>query len=135
MAMAAPKRAERQDLIRQACRAGAPAELLSDTTLITQELMEKKLLPGHYINAVDNYYTMRDHLLAKVAFPQRTFSGYMPYRAIVRKMHGQDTGRFSDEEIRILRNEIWAAVKSRRKTGAGDCFCSHVRLRGQRTPR
>jgi hypothetical protein len=138
---------------------GAPPEFLGDTTLITKELVTRKLLPdlnAHLSTAqaahdlairalledklflynarerwVDNFYTMRDYAMAGVPFPLRTIFGYMAYRGNVRKLQDQGTGRFSDQEVRGFRRDVWEAVNglledSQRKvgegSGSGNCF-------------
>jgi hypothetical protein len=140
---------------------GAPSESLGDTTLITRELIARGMLLNLNIRArlgaseiahdlairamledklffynarerwVDNFYTMRDYAMAGVPFPLRTFFGYMAYRGNVRKLQDQGTGRFSDDEVRDFRRDIWEAVNglledSRRKAGedksSGNCF-------------
>ncbi|KAG9191988.1 hypothetical protein G6011_10722 [Alternaria panax] len=134
---------------------GAPSELLADTTLITKELVGRGLLSDmnarlaakdvafdlgiralledklFFYNArerwVDNYYTMRDYVLARLPFPQRTFFGYLAYRAILRKLQDQGTGRFSNEEIRHFRKDIWETLNglledSRRSANDSNCF-------------
>ncbi|KAL1800513.1 hypothetical protein ACET3X_000855 [Alternaria dauci] len=136
-------------------RPGAPSEILADTTLITKELVSRGLLSDmnaalaarhvaydlgvralleeklFFYNSrerwIDNYYTMRDYVLAKVPFPQRIISGNLAYRAIVRKLQDQGTGRFSDDEIRSFRTEIWDTVNglledSRASANDSDCF-------------
>jgi hypothetical protein len=137
------------------CVAGQEKEILADSSLITTSLVEKGLLTdlnahlsarekGHdlairamledklfFYNTrerwIDNYYTMRDYSLAKVPFPQRTLFGYLAYRGIVRRLQDQGTGRFSDQEIRSFRQEIWESVNaflvdSRKDARSGECF-------------
>jgi len=96
--------------------------------LAIRAMMEEKLF---YYNIrerwIDNYYTMRDFIMAKVPFPQRAIFGYLGYRQIVRRLHDQGTGRFSEEEIRSFRREVWESVNAllahSRKTADGDeCF-------------
>lgn len=59
---------------------------------------------------IDNYYTMRDYVLAKVPFPQRIILGYLAYRGIVKKLQDQGTGRFSNDEVRSFHMDIWQSV-------------------------
>jgi hypothetical protein len=135
--------------------AGQEKEVLADSSLITKYLVGKGLLgdlnahlsageKGHDVAVramledklffyntrerwIDNYYTMRDYSLAKAPFPQRTLFGYLSYRGIVRRLQDQGTGRFSDEEIRFFRQEIWESVNSfledsRKGARSGECF-------------
>jgi hypothetical protein len=134
---------------------GQEREVLADSSLITTSLVGKGLLGdlNAHLSArekgrdlavramledklffyntherwIDNYYTMRDYSLSKVPFPQRTLFGYLGYRGIVRKLQDQGTGRFSDEEIRSFRQEIWESVNafledSRKGARSGECF-------------
>lgn len=134
---------------------GAPSEILADTTLITKELISRGLLSDmnaalaardiaydlgirglledrlFFYNSrerwIDNYYTMRDYVLAKVPFPQRIILGYLAYRGIVRKLQDQGTGRFSNDEVRSFRTDIWQGINgllddSRRQADDNDCF-------------
>jgi hypothetical protein len=76
---------------------------------------------------INNYYTMRDYSMAKAPFPQRAILGYLGYRANVRKLHDQGTGRFSENEIRAFRREIWESVnaileEARKSVSPDECF-------------
>jgi hypothetical protein len=134
---------------------GQEPEILADSSLITNALIGKGFLQDFnarlsakergvdvairamleeklfFYNTrerwINNYYTMRDYTMAKVPFPQRTIFGYLGYRGIVRKLHDQGTGRFSEEEIRRFRREIWESVnafleESRKSAGKEGCF-------------
>ena len=59
---------------------------------------------------MDNYYTMRDHALGAIPWPVRVVVGQLAYRKIAATLHGQGTGRFSDEELRASKVEIWSAI-------------------------
>jgi hypothetical protein len=134
---------------------GKDAETLADTSLITQTLVERYMLQD--MNArlsakekaqdlairalledklffynirerwINNYYTMRDYSMAKVPLPRRAILGYLGYRANVRKLHDQGTGRFSEDEIHAFRREIWESVnalleESRKSVNPDECF-------------
>jgi hypothetical protein len=134
---------------------GQDTETLADSTLITKALIDKSLL--HNLNShlsakeagqdlairamledklffynvkerwIDNFCIMRDYSMAKVPFPERTTMGDMAHRGIVQKVLDQGTGRFSDDEIRAFRKEIWTSVNAmledRPKTGDVEaCF-------------
>lgn len=134
---------------------GQEPEILADTSLITKALIEKNIL--HDLNAhlsakekgqdlairamleeklffyvarerwIDNFYSMRDYTMGQLPFPMRAIFGYMAHRGILRTLHGQGTGRFSDEEVCAFRNEIWESVnafleESRRRATPNECF-------------
>jgi hypothetical protein len=126
---------------------GQEPQILADTTLTTKALIGKGLL--HSLNShlsalramledklffynikerwIDNFSKMRDYSMAKVPFPERTTMGDVALRGIVQKVHDQGTGRFSDDEIRAFRKEIWLSVDafledSRKTTNAEECF-------------
>lgn len=76
---------------------------------------------------VQNYYTMRDHVLCSIPYPLRIVIGNLVYRANVRKMYEQGCGRFSDAEVRAFVREIWDGVngllgESRRTAKGEGCF-------------
>lgn len=119
---------------------GQGTENLADSALITKALTDKGLLHGlnshlrtkeagqdlairamledklFFYNIkerwLDNFYTMRDYSMAKVPFPERTTMGDALHRGIVQKVLDQGTGRFSDDEIRAFRKEIWMSVNA-----------------------
>ena len=73
---------------------------------------------------MNNYYTMRDHVMGAIPYPIRVVVGLMAYRKQVAVLHGQGTGRFTDEELRRFKKEIWEhidgllqASKSKAKSG------------------
>jgi hypothetical protein len=134
---------------------GKNTEIIADSTLITKALIERDMLQD--LNArlsakerahdlairalleeklffynvrerwINNYYTMRDYSMAKVPFPRRAILGYLGYRANVRKLHDQGTGRFSEDEIRAFRREIWESInelleESRKSVEPDECF-------------
>jgi hypothetical protein len=134
---------------------GEEPEIFADTSLITKALIEKNLLHG--LNAhlsakekgqdlairamledklffivarerwVDNFYSMRNYAMVQLPFPMKAVFGYMAYRGILRTLHGQGTGRFSDDEICAFRKEIWESInayleESRRQATPNECF-------------
>ena len=114
--------------------------LLADTALITSSLIANGILPD--LNApltpaqkaqdlalralledkfyffatrerwVDNYATMRDGVLAALPYPVRLFVGNLAYRAVVSTLHGQGAGRYSEEEARGLKREVWEGLEA-----------------------
>ena len=59
---------------------------------------------------MDNYYTMRDHTLWAVPYPLRIIVGMIVQRRHTAMLHGQGTGRFSDEELAQFKSEIWQTL-------------------------
>jgi len=60
---------------------------------------------------MENFYAMRDvGPLSPIPFPIRYFVGLIVYSKISRTLHGQGTGRYSVEEIAVLREEAWSAL-------------------------
>lgn len=55
---------------------------------------------------------MRDHVLGAVAYPIRVLLGWYIHRAATRNLHAQGTGRYTDEELRLLRREIWENINA-----------------------
>ncbi|KAI9934528.1 hypothetical protein ASPWEDRAFT_43957 [Aspergillus wentii DTO 134E9] len=114
------------------------SRMISDSTLIIQELVGDGLLPD--LNAklhpkdktldlalralledryyflqghekwVHNYYTVRDHLFASFSYPLRVIIGNMVYRKQTQMLYNQGTLRFSDEEIKVFKQEIWKDI-------------------------
>ncbi|KAL4970461.1 glutathione S-transferase family protein [Aspergillus stella-maris] len=58
----------------------------------------------------ENYYTMRDTVLAATPYPIRVFVASMLYRNIVAGLYTQGTGRYTPEEVQTFRVEAWEAV-------------------------
>ena len=72
---------------------------------------------------VDNYYVQRDKVLSSQPLPLRVAIGYLIYRKISATLHGQGTGRYSRDEVRAFREEVWQALsdlleESSRQSGA-----------------
>jgi hypothetical protein len=113
-------------------------ELLADTTLITRRLVDSGLMKD--LNAdltpaqkaqdlalralledklafyqtrerwINNYYTMREGALAALPYAARLIVGPLAYRGVTRMLHGQGTGRYTDDEVREFKREIWENV-------------------------
>lgn len=58
----------------------------------------------------DNYYTMRDGVLASIPWFIRPLIGYLAQRGTIRTLYGQGTLRLTDEELATLKEEVWANV-------------------------
>jgi hypothetical protein len=56
---------------------------------------------------VEHYHTMRDHSLWSIPYPIRVVVGLLIYRNINATLQGQGTGRYSGDEIRAFKTEIW----------------------------
>ncbi|RFU27093.1 hypothetical protein B7463_g9259, partial [Scytalidium lignicola] len=81
------------------------------TDLALRALLEDKLYFYHtWERWVLNYYTMRDHILSALSWPIRVLIGSLIYRGSVRTLHGQGTGRYTADELRAFRREIWESV-------------------------
>ncbi|EED17539.1 glutathione S-transferase, putative [Talaromyces stipitatus ATCC 10500] len=126
-------------------------EFLSDSQLISGQLTENGILPDlneelspteetmdqalralledklYFYNTNErwneNYYTMRDGVMASIPYPIRVIVGYIAWRKTNTTLHGQGTGRFSLEEIHSFRSKIWHDIdnllaESRHKTSA-----------------
>ncbi|KAI0387466.1 putative glutathione S-transferase [Hypomontagnella monticulosa] len=92
-----------------------PSERLQDMAVTA--LLENKLyfLQGHE-RWVQNYYTMRDHVLWSIPYPLRVLIGLIVYRKNVTTFNGQGTGRFTAEEIAAFRREIWETLNGQLST-------------------
>ncbi|GAB1315630.1 hypothetical protein MFIFM68171_05840 [Madurella fahalii] len=83
-----------------------PAERAQD--MAVRAVLEDKLyFYGMRERWVDNYYAMRDGVLAALPFPVRFIVGNLAHRAAVNTLHGQGTGRYSAEELRWFQREAW----------------------------
>lgn len=73
---------------------------------------------------MDNYYTMRDYVLGAIPYPLRIAVGLFVYRRATATLHGQGTGRFTDDELRASKSEIWESIdgllRASRGASAGD---------------
>ncbi|AEO63114.1 uncharacterized protein THITE_2107989 [Thermothielavioides terrestris NRRL 8126] len=61
---------------------------------------------------IDNYYVMRDTVLAQIPYPIRIFVGLLAYRNQKNVLHGQGVLRFTDEEAAAQRHEAWESVNA-----------------------
>ncbi|KAL3468206.1 hypothetical protein BJX64DRAFT_283085 [Aspergillus heterothallicus] len=82
----------------------SPPERAQDLAL--RALLEDKA----YFYNTQNYYTMRDHALSAIPYAIRIIVGLLIYRGTVQTLHGQGTGRYTEEEIQEFRIEAWNAV-------------------------
>uniref|UniRef100_A0A093V1A0 Failed axon connections like n=1 Tax=Talaromyces marneffei PM1 TaxID=1077442 RepID=A0A093V1A0_TALMA len=107
-------------------------EFLADTQLIKKTmdqalraLLEDKL---YFYNGNErwneNYYTMRDGVMASIPYPIRVIVGLLAWRNNNAGLYSQGTGRFSAEEIHSFRDKIWHSLddllaESRHKAASG----------------
>jgi len=115
-------------------------ELIDDTTLITRRLIDRGIITDINANLpptqktldlsvralfedklsfyqtrerwVDNYRTMREGSLAGLPYAARLIVGLLASRIMNRTLHGQGTGRFTAEEAREFRIEIWESLNA-----------------------
>ncbi|KAJ2896073.1 hypothetical protein MKZ38_005901 [Zalerion maritima] len=59
---------------------------------------------------VDNYYTMRDHILSQLSYPMRVLVGYLIYRKHLSILYGQGTMRYDQGEVASFRRQIWETL-------------------------
>ncbi|KAF2809469.1 uncharacterized protein BDZ99DRAFT_463263 [Mytilinidion resinicola] len=79
--------------------------------LALRALLEDKLYFYHtWERWTQNYYRMRDHVLSALPYPIRVLVGLLAYRKTVQTLYGQGTGRYSADEIRAFRLEIWENI-------------------------
>lgn len=72
----------------------------------------------------ENYYTMRDGVMAAIPYPLRVVIGYLAWRKTNAGLCSQGTGRFSAGEIHSFRDKIWHSLdgllaESRHKNPSG----------------
>ncbi|KAK3297111.1 uncharacterized protein B0H64DRAFT_118541 [Chaetomium fimeti] len=119
---------------------GATPEQLADSTLITRRLVEEGYIAD--LNAgltpaeratdlavralledklyfyqvrerwIDNYYVMRDNALSAMPFFIRFFIGMFAYRSVKARLIGQGVLRFTDDEAKDARVEVWESVNA-----------------------
>ena len=53
---------------------------------------------------------MRSHFLSALTYPVQLVVGLLAYRKVQQTLYGQGTGRFSAEEIRSFRQQVWEYV-------------------------
>lgn len=61
---------------------------------------------------IENYYIQRDKALWSVPYPVRVVVGLLVHRKITSMLQVQGTGRYSDDEIRVFKREIWETVNA-----------------------
>ncbi|KAF3062072.1 putative glutathione s- protein [Daldinia childiae] len=97
------------DILPDLNRALDPSKRLQDMALVA--LLENKLsFYQTWERWIQNYYTMRDHVLWPIPYPIRVVVGLLAYRANAAMLNGQGTGRFTNEEIEQSMYEIWEAI-------------------------
>ncbi|KAI1457529.1 hypothetical protein F4805DRAFT_172781 [Annulohypoxylon moriforme] len=124
--------------------------LLSDSALIAKTLIEWNVLPDlngaldasnrshdmgliallenklYFFNAkerwIENYYTMRDHVLWSIPYPIRIVVGLMIYRKNNALLHAQGVGRFTAKEIEEVQHEIWEGLNALLALRSGNKF-------------
>ncbi|KAK2601626.1 hypothetical protein QQS21_004861 [Conoideocrella luteorostrata] len=113
---------------------------LGDSTLIIRELVENDILPD--LNAAlrpaqrahdlairalmedrvyfygtrekwcDNYMEMRTNMLAAVPWPLQIFVGWLAQRSVTSGLYTQGTGRLTDEEVAMFKEEVWDSLNA-----------------------
>ncbi|KAJ6441333.1 glutathione s-transferase [Purpureocillium lavendulum] len=58
----------------------------------------------------DNYTVMRSNVLSAVPWPLQVIVGWLAYRGVASGLHGQGTGRLTDEEVLAFKEEVWESV-------------------------
>ena len=53
---------------------------------------------------------MRDHVLSSIPYPVRILVGMLIYRQTTQNLHRQGTNRYTADEIRGFRQEIWENI-------------------------
>ncbi|KAK0735376.1 hypothetical protein B0T21DRAFT_289712 [Apiosordaria backusii] len=92
-----------------------PVEKALDLSI--RSLLEDKL---QFFNTreqwVDNYYPMREGILgsggAGLTWVMQWLIGGKIYKDITRTLYGQGTGRYSAEDVRTLKEEVWESVNA-----------------------
>lgn len=59
---------------------------------------------------LENYYVQRDKALWSIPYPIRVIVGLLVHRKISQMLQTQGTGRYTADEIRLFKREIWEAV-------------------------
>ncbi|MCJ1360668.1 MAG: hypothetical protein MMC33_010677 [Icmadophila ericetorum] len=86
------------------------------TSMKVQDLALKALLEDrlYFYSSrekwLENYYIQRDYALWSIPYPVRVVIGFLVYRKISGMLQTQGTGRYTTDEIRAFRLEIWEAV-------------------------
>ncbi|KAH8685219.1 hypothetical protein BGZ61DRAFT_479978 [Ilyonectria robusta] len=58
----------------------------------------------------DNYAVMRAGALAAIPWPLQWLVGLLAQRSIARTLYGQGAGRFADDQVATLNEEVWESV-------------------------
>ena len=61
---------------------------------------------------MQNYYTMRSWVLWSLPYPAQVLLGLIIWRTVQANLAGQGTGRFSVDEVRDFRREIWSSLEA-----------------------
>ncbi|OOG00317.1 hypothetical protein ASPCADRAFT_36348, partial [Aspergillus carbonarius ITEM 5010] len=121
--------------------------ILSDSTLITRSFIEEGVLPDlnshlspkdrvldigirglleeriYFLQShekwIDNYYAMRGHILSSMPWVVQVVVGQLIYRKQVSMLYGQGTMRYSEEERREFKREVWGEVNALLVEGKG----------------
>ncbi|KAL4897175.1 hypothetical protein BDV59DRAFT_209522 [Aspergillus ambiguus] len=79
--------------------------------LALRALMEEKLYFYHARERwIENYYTMRDHILSSLPHPVKVVVGLLIYGKTTQMLHAQGTGRYTGDEFSSFRHEIWENI-------------------------
>ncbi|KAK5080044.1 hypothetical protein LTR70_008968 [Exophiala xenobiotica] len=88
----------------------APEQKATDMSI--RALCEDKLyFLGMAERWVDNFYIQRDHILESKPWALRFVIGNLIYNKNVSTLHGQGSGRFTKEQQRKMREEIWTILE------------------------
>jgi hypothetical protein len=92
-------------------RALPPVQRAHD--LAIRALMEDKVyFYGSREKWWDNYALMRPHVLAAVPWPLQAVVGWMAHRAVSAGLYQQGTGRLTDEEVHLFKEEVWDGLNA-----------------------
>jgi len=79
--------------------------------LAIRALLEEKLYFYHtWERWGEHYYQMREYILSALYYPMRVVIGLLIYRKMTQTLHGQGTSRYTSDEIRSFRHEIWEGI-------------------------
>lgn len=88
-----------------------PAQRAHD--LAIRAMMEDKVyFYGTREKWCDNYYEMRTNMLAAIPWPLQVFAGWMARRTVISTLYGQGAGRFTEDEVLMLKEEVWDSVNA-----------------------
>lgn len=99
-----------KDVVQDLNRNLSAEQLANDMGI--QALFEEKL---YFLSMgerwLDNYYIHRDHILQSKPWLIRYIVGNLIHRKIVQTLHLQGCGRFSKEQQKQFRHEIWQTLE------------------------